>query len=210
MPRMFLSLSDKNGMVEFARTMQDEFGFDLYASDGTERALSGAGLRVIKVETYTGFPEMMDGRLKTLHPKVHGGILGRLEDSAIMAEHGMLRFDLVAVNFYPFHRAVEDQLPFAKILSNIDVGGPTAAAGPTKNLGLCAPIVRPDFYPEVIEGYRSGGPLGTRLLLRLGAAAARAVSDFYADVADFYEEIESNRIGEADAFLADLRARAAS
>ena len=104
--RALLSVSDKTGLVDFARTLVD-LGVDLLSTGGTAKLLSASGVPVIEVADYTGFPEMMDGRLKTLHPKIHGGLLGRRgEDDAAMAEHGIPPIDLLVVNLYPFAATV--------------------------------------------------------------------------------------------------------
>lgn len=205
--RMLLSVSDKNGLAEFAGTMQHEFGFELFASDGTGELLEKAGLKVTKIEDYTGFPEMMGKRVKTLHPKVHGGILRRPEDKAIMEEHGILEFDLVVVNFYPFSEMLRQGKSFAEMLNTIDVGGPTLACGPGKNFGLCAPIVEPELYGQVIEEFRAYGKLSVTMRLQLGAAALQAVSDFYGEVADFYR---SSPVETAEAFMRELEAKMAA
>lgn len=204
---MLLSVSDKRGLVEFARTMQQEFDFELFASDGTGEMLLSNGLKVMKIEDYTGFPEMMGKRVKTLHPKVHGGILRRPEDKAVMEEHGILAFDLVVVNFYPFSEMLKQGKSFAEMLNTVDVGGPTMACGPVKNFGLCAPIVEPDLYGAVIGEYRAYGKLSVPMRLQLGAAAVQAVSDFYGEVADFYR---SSPVENVEAFMAELEAKLAA
>lgn len=201
MPALIASVSDKEGLPEFARVMQEEFDFDVYASGGTRHKLAEEGLRVIEIADYTRFPEMMDDRVKTLHPKVHGGILGLPSHRPVMEEHGIVRFDLVVVNFYAFRKAVQEELPFGDILKKIDIGGPTLAVGPTKNFGMCAPIVDPSDYDKVIDSYRRYGTLTTGLRLGLAVKSARHVSLFYGAVADYYDSVSTE---EADAFLVSL------
>ncbi|MFZ1294810.1 MAG: bifunctional phosphoribosylaminoimidazolecarboxamide formyltransferase/IMP cyclohydrolase, partial [Pseudomonadales bacterium] len=132
--RALLSVSDKTGIVEFARALA-ALGVEILSTGGTHKLLAANGIAVREVADYTGFPEMMDGRVKTLHPKVHGGILGRRgEDEAVMDAHGIAPIDLVAVNLYPFEQAVarpDCDLPTA--IENIDIGGPTMVRSAAKN-----------------------------------------------------------------------------
>ena len=202
MPNMIASVTDKTGLADFVRVMQHEFDFNVYASGGTYKALLAAGLRVTEIAEYTQFPEMMDDRVKTLHPMVHGGILGLPQHQQVMDEHGIVRFDLVVVNFYKFADAVKENLPLGETLKKIDVGGPTMACGPVKNFGMCAPVVRPEFYDKIIESYRQCGDLDANLRLVLGYTSARAVAEFYSSVADYYQGVT---VEQAVQFLADLR-----
>ena len=124
--RALISVSDKTGLVDFATSLTAR-GIKLLSTGGTFRALKDAGIAVQEVSDYTGFPEMMDGRVKTLHPKIHGGILGRRgQDDAVMAEHGIGRIDLVVVNLYPFKQTVaKPDCTLEDAVENIDIGGPT-------------------------------------------------------------------------------------
>src|SRR6478736_9648211 len=128
MPRALLSVSDKTGIVEFARGLAAR-GFELVSTGGTARTLADAGLAVTNVSDITGFPEMMDGRVKTLHPNVHGGILARrdhAEDLLAMARHGIQAIDVVIVNLYPFaETAKRPGVGFDELVEQIDVGGPS-------------------------------------------------------------------------------------
>jgi phosphoribosylaminoimidazolecarboxamide formyltransferase/IMP cyclohydrolase len=132
--RALISVSDKTGVVEFARALAG-LGVEILSTGGTHKLLAASGVPVREVSDYTGFPEMMDGRVKTLHPRVHGGILGRRgEDDAVMAAHGIAPIDLVAVNLYPFEQTVarpDCDLPTA--IENIDIGGPTMVRSAAKN-----------------------------------------------------------------------------
>lgn len=132
--RALISVSDKTGIVEFAQALSAQ-GVEILSTGGTFRLLKDNGVAAIEVSDYTGFPEMMDGRVKTLHPKVHGGILGRRgTDDAVMAEHGITPIDMVVVNLYPFKSTVADpncDLPTA--IENIDIGGPTMVRSAAKN-----------------------------------------------------------------------------
>ena len=133
--RALLSVSDKTGIVEFARALHQR-GIELLSTGGTARLLSEAGLPVIEVSDYTGFPEMMDGRVKTLHPKIHGGILGRRDrDSDIMQQHEIKPIDMVVVNLYPFAQTVaRPDCTLEAAVENIDIGGPTMVRSAAKTI----------------------------------------------------------------------------
>ncbi len=150
--RALISVSDKTGIVEFAQALTEQ-GVELLSTGGTFRLLSENNIAVTEVSDYTGFPEMMDGRVKTLHPKVHGGILGRRgKDDSVMAEHGIKPIDMVVVNLYPFAATVADpncDLPTA--IENIDIGGPTMVRSAAKNHKDVAIVVNADDYKIVVE-----------------------------------------------------------
>lgn len=150
--RALLSVSDKTGIVEFARALQAR-GVELLSTGGTARLLADAGLPVTEVSDYTGFPEMMDGRVKTLHPKVHGGILGRRGiDDGIMSQHGISPIDLVAVNLYPFAATVANpDCSLADAIENIDIGGPTMVRSAAKNHKDVTIVVNARDYDRVID-----------------------------------------------------------
>ena len=150
--RALLSVSDKTGIVEFARALQAR-GVELLSTGGTARLLADAGLPVTEVSDYTGFPEMMDGRVKTLHPKVHGGILGRRGiDDGIMSQHGISPIDLVAVNLYPFAATVaKPDCSLADAIENIDIGGPTMVRSAAKNHKDVTIVVNASDYDRVID-----------------------------------------------------------
>ena len=123
--RALISVSDKHGIEEFARSLHG-LGVELVSTGGTARLLAGAGIPVVEVSALTGFPEIMAGRVKTLHPRVHGGLLGRRgADDEVMREHGIEPIDLLAVNLYPFERTIDrPDCRFAEAVENIDIGGP--------------------------------------------------------------------------------------
>ena len=154
MPRALLSVSDKTGLVDFARGLAAR-GFELVSTGGTARALQGAGLPVIGISDVTGFPEMMDGRVKTLHPLVHGGILARRarpDDLAAAAQHGITLIDLVAVNLYPFVKAASNpETPFDALIEEIDIGGPSLVRAAAKNFRDVLVVIDPADYPRVLE-----------------------------------------------------------
>ena len=162
MPRALLSVSDKTGLVDFAGALARR-GIELVSTGGTARVLQEAGLAVIGISEVTGFPEMMDGRVKTLHPLVHGGILarrGRADDLAAAAAHGITLIDLVVVNLYPFVKAASNpDTPFDALVEEIDIGGPSLVRAAAKNFEDVLVVVSPADYAEVLEQLgRTGGP----------------------------------------------------
>ncbi|MDV7213002.1 bifunctional phosphoribosylaminoimidazolecarboxamide formyltransferase/IMP cyclohydrolase [Azotobacter beijerinckii] len=156
--RALISVSDKTGVVDFARELA-ALGVEILSTGGTFKLLRENGVAAVEVADYTGFPEMMDGRVKTLHPKIHGGILGRRDlDGAVMAEHGINPIDLVAVNLYPFAATVAKPgctLPDA--IENIDIGGPTMVRSAAKNHKDVAIVVNAGDYASVVDSLKTGG-----------------------------------------------------
>ena len=172
-PRALLSLTDKTGVVPFAQGLV-HLGFELLSTGGTAKALRDAGLDVIDVAEVTGFPEMMDGRLKTLHPMVHGGLLADLrlpEHVAAMEEAGIQPISVVAVNLYAFEAKVAGQHTLEEAIESIDIGGPTMIRAAAKNHASVAVVVDPEDYPRVLAALGDGG-LGD-LRLALAAKAFR-------------------------------------
>lgn len=156
--RALISVSDKTGILEFARELE-ALGVEILSTGGTFKLLQDNGVAAVEVADYTGFAEMMDGRVKTLHPKIHGGILGRRGiDDAIMTEHGIKPIDLVAVNLYPFEATINKpgcDLPTA--IENIDIGGPTMVRSAAKNHKDVAIVVNASDYANVLENLKAGG-----------------------------------------------------
>src|SRR5262245_51460043 len=151
--RALISVSDKTGLIEFATALSRR-GVEILSTGGTASALKDAGLAVKDVAEHTGFPELMDGRLKTLHPKVHGGLLairGNAEHDAAAAAHGIAPIDLLAVNLYPFEATVAKGAPFADCIENIDIGGPAMIRAAAKNHAAVTVVVEPDDYGPVPE-----------------------------------------------------------
>src|SRR5437588_8325399 len=147
--RALLSVSDKTGIVEFARGLV-ELGVEIVSTGGTARELSEAGIAVREVSDLTGFPEIMGGRVKTLHPKLHAGLLAVRDEPSHMEaadEHDVELIDLVCVNLYPFERTVgRRQVEHDEAIENIDIGGPTRIRAAAKNFAYVAPVVRPESY----------------------------------------------------------------
>ena len=160
MPSALLSVSDKSGLIEFAKGLQ-ALGFTLLSTGGTSKALRAAGLTVRDVADVTKFPEMLDGRVKTLHPAVHGGLLARRdlpEHMAAIAEHGIAPIDLVCVNLYPFREtAAKPGLAPEQVIEQIDIGGPSMLRSAAKNFAAVTVVVDPDDYTRVLEALQNGG-----------------------------------------------------
>ena len=171
--RALISVSDKSGVTELARALAAR-GIEILSTGGTARLLREAGLPVRDVADYTGFPEMMDGRLKTLHPKIHGGLLGRRGiDDAAMAEHQIPPIDLLVVNLYPFASAVaEPHCSYEEGIENIDIGGPAMLRGAAKNHEFVTVVVDPADYPRLLaRADRAPGAHDFRTARALAASA---------------------------------------
>ena len=151
MTRALISVSDKSGVVDFCRELH-QLGIELLSTGGTAKTLKEHHIPVTEVSDYTGFPEMMDGRVKTLHPKVHGGILGRRGiDDAVMAANAIKPIDMVVVNLYPFEQTIANPAcDFETAIENIDIGGPTMIRAAAKNHADVAIIVNPDDYASIL------------------------------------------------------------
>jgi phosphoribosylaminoimidazolecarboxamide formyltransferase/IMP cyclohydrolase len=181
--RALLSVTDKSGLVDFATALASH-GVDLVSTGGTSKALRDAGLKVSDISDLTGFPEMLDGRVKTLHPKVHGGLLHRREDPAHVAavnEHNILPIDMVVVNLYAFEKtAAKPGVEFHEIIENIDIGGPSMLRSGAKNFEDVAVVTSVADYPALIEELKANDgklSLETRARLARGAFATTAAYD---------------------------------
>ena len=169
--RAVISVTDKTGIVDFARSLL-EFNIRILSTGGTARTLREGGISVTDISDYTGFPEMMDGRVKTLHPKVHGGLLG-LRDNPdhvkMMKEHGIKAIDMVVVNLYQFEKTVaKDGIMLDEAIENIDIGGPSMLRSSAKNFRYVTVIVEPGDYNTVLEELEATGgetTLNTRFSL---------------------------------------------
>jgi len=185
--RALLSVSDKTGVEDFARSLADA-GVEILSTGGTAKLLRDAGIKVMEVSDYTGFPEMMDGRVKTLHPKIHGGILGRRgTDDNVMDQHGIGRIDLVAVNLYPFQEAIakpECDLPMA--IENIDIGGPTMIRAAAKNHKDVAVVVDPTDYNIILDEMKNNeGSLSTETCFRLAVKTFEHTAQYDGAIANY-------------------------
>jgi len=206
MPRALLSVSDKTGLVEFARTLVER-GWTLLSTGGTARTLRDAGVPVLDVAQVTGHPEMMDGRVKTLHPAIHAGLLGRRaneDDVAQMREHGYSAIDLVAVNLYPFVQTVaRPGVTRAEAIENIDIGGPSMLRSAAKNHESVWVVVDPADYAGVLAGLDAGDLKARDLRRRLATKVYAHTSAYdaaiaqYLSVADAADAEEAARAGAA-------------
>lgn len=189
--RALLSVYDKTGLLELARGLAD-LGVELVSTGGTASALRGAGLGVVEVEALTGWPEMLSGRVKTLHPALHAGILADLDlpaHRADLAAHGLAPFDLVVVNLYPFQREPSIEM--------IDVGGPTMVRAAAKNHAHVAVVVDPADYPAVLAELREGGGISAATRLALARAAFVHTAAYDAAIARYFGElVEGSRPAE--------------
>ncbi|QXP87599.1 bifunctional phosphoribosylaminoimidazolecarboxamide formyltransferase/IMP cyclohydrolase [Methylococcus capsulatus] len=204
--RALVSVSDKTGCVEFCRGLAG-IGVEIISSGGTARLLADHGVPTIEVSDYTGFPEMMDGRVKTLHPKVHGGILGRRgTDEAVMAEYGIRPIDLVVVNLYPFEQTVaRPDCDMDTAIENIDIGGPALIRAASKNHASVAVVVDPADYAAVLaELEASGGGLSHATRFALAAKAFRHTAWYDAAIADYLDR-RQGADGFADPLLLRFR-----
>jgi phosphoribosylaminoimidazolecarboxamide formyltransferase / IMP cyclohydrolase len=185
--RALLGVADRTGIVEFARGLREN-GVDLVATDGTRRVLADAGIDATAVGDLTGFPAMLDGRVKTLHPAVHAGILARRdvpEHMAELAAHGFSEFDIVAVSLYPFAQTVASGADHADAIEKIDIGGPTMIRAAAKNSVSVAVLVEPVQYGEVLDELRELGGISQATRDRLAARAFAHTAAYDTAVADY-------------------------
>ena len=189
--RALLSVSDKTGLVAFATALAG-FGVELISTGGTAKALKDAGLAVIDVAELTGSPEMMDGRVKTLHPKVHGALLairGNKEHAAAMEQHQIRPIDLLVVNLYPFESTVEKGASFDDCIENIDIGGPAMIRAAAKNHADVAVVVDPTDYEKVLgEMAAHSGMLTFELRQKLAAKAYARTAAYDAAISNWFAE----------------------
>lgn len=215
MKRALISVSDKTGVVEFARALT-EMDYEIVSTGGTAKALQAAGVAVTGISDVTGFPEILEGRVKTLHPSVHGGILakGTEEHMAVLAEHKIKPIDLVVVNLYPFQATVaKPDVTLEDAIENIDIGGPTMVRSAAKNHDRVGIVVNPSRYDSVIAELKENGALSlqTKRLLALEAfqhtaqydaaishylSGAFGADPFSAEIAFGGQKIQELRYGE--------------
>ena len=188
--RALISVSDKRGVVDFARFLAER-GAEILSTGGTAKALEEAGIPVTQVSDHTGFPEIMDGRVKTLHPKIHGGLLARRDleaHRAAMAEQDIAPIDLLVVNLYPFEETVAAGADFDTCVENIDIGGPAMIRAAAKNHAFVAVITDPDDYADVQSELAAGNGLSAGLRQRLAAAAFARTAAYDAAVSGWFAE----------------------
>ncbi len=190
--RALLTVSDKSGLVEFARGLVDA-GVELFSTGGTRKHLAEAGVPVRDVAEYTGFPEMMDGRVKTLHPKIHGGILCRHdhpEDMAALEKHGISSFELVVVNLYPFEKTVaKPDVTIEDAIENIDIGGPSLTRSAAKNHAFVTIATDARQYGTILKQIRGSGATTPELRRELAGAAFARTAEYDTAIARYFASI---------------------
>ena len=195
--RALVSVSDKSGIVEFCQSLES-LGIDIISTGGTAKLLEDNGIKVTEVSDYTGFPEIMDGRVKTLHPKIHGALLGRRgQDDAAMAEHGIIGIDLVAVNLYPFEATVSrPDCTLSEAIENIDIGGPTMLRSAAKNYAYVGVVVDTDDYEKIITELKGNDcQLSDQTRFILAKKVFAHTANYDAMVSNYFGSIDS---GEED------------
>jgi phosphoribosylaminoimidazolecarboxamide formyltransferase/IMP cyclohydrolase len=194
--RALISVSDKSGLVEFCRELVG-MGIEILSSGGTYRALAEQGIAAVEVSEYTGFPEMMGGRIKTLHPKIHGGILGRRGlDEGVMAQHGIGPIDLVVVNLYPFESTIaQPDCPLEEAIENIDIGGPAMLRAAAKNHDAVGVVVDPADYAAVLTELRDNqGALSQATRFRLAIKCFRHTAAYDAAISTYLGKVEGSEV----------------
>jgi phosphoribosylaminoimidazolecarboxamide formyltransferase / IMP cyclohydrolase len=188
--RALVSVSDKKGVEDFARRLS-ELGFEIISTGGTARALTEAGVKVVPVSEVTGAPEILGGRVKTLHPKIHGGILADLGDPdhvEQLVEQDIGPIDLVCINLYPFEETVAGGAPEKEAIEQIDIGGPAMLRAAAKNFGTVIVVPSPEFYEEVLAALESEGQVPEETRRRLALAAFRRTAEYDAAISDWFGE----------------------
>jgi phosphoribosylaminoimidazolecarboxamide formyltransferase/IMP cyclohydrolase len=187
--RAIISVSNKKGIEELAKSL-NSMGIEILSTGGTAKTLRDANIPVKDVSEYTGFPEMLDGRVKTLHPRVHGGLLSRRDNPKDMEEikkHGIDTIDMVVVNLYPFEETISKPgVSFAEAIENIDIGGPAMLRSASKNFQDVAVIVDPSDYKKIIKEMKSlNGDLNYSTRLKLAKKVFKHTSRYDRKIADY-------------------------
>jgi phosphoribosylaminoimidazolecarboxamide formyltransferase/IMP cyclohydrolase len=180
--RVLISVSDKTGIVELAKELAS-FDIEILSTGGTARQMRDAGLQVIDVSDYTGFPEMMNGRVKTLHPMIHGGLLGlrnNPEHVEVMGKHGIKKIDMVVVNLYPFKETVaKPDVTLEDAIENIDIGGPSMLRSAAKNFESVTVLTEPEDYSDILEEMKnSGGSVSRETNFGLAVKVYKKTSEY--------------------------------
>jgi len=192
--RAIISVTDKSGIVEFAKSLS-ELGVQILSTGGTARALREGGISVTDISDYTGFPEMMDGRVKTLHPKVHGGLLGlrdNPEHVEMMKAHGIKTIDMVVVNLYQFEKTVaKEGVTLEEAIENIDIGGPSMLRSSAKNFRYVTVIVDPADYEVVLrEMKKTGGETTLKTRFRLARKVFQLTHQYDGAISEYLETVD--------------------
>lgn len=191
MKRVLISVSNKEGVVDFARGLE-KLGFEIISTGGTYKTLQEAGVSVIKVSELTGFPEILDGRVKTLHPKVHGGILARRSPEHLqeLQDNEISTIDMVCVNLYPFRETVsKENVTLAEAIENIDIGGPTMIRSAAKNYQDVIVVVKPEFYKSLLNTLQEQGDIGEEMRLQLALEAFSHTASYDAMITAYLSRI---------------------
>ncbi len=186
--RALVSVSDKDGIVDFCSSLSDDFGIEIISTGGTLKTLLDAGINAIDISKYTGFPEMMDGRVKTLHPKVHGGILARRDiDQQVMLENEIKAIDLVIVNLYPFIETIaKENTTLETAIENIDIGGPSMVRSAAKNNLYVGVVVEPNDYEKILQEIKANdGSLTLDTRRNLAAKAFSHTANYDSAISDY-------------------------
>lgn len=204
--RALLSVTDKTGIVEFARALVNEFGVQVISTGGTARVIAEAGVPVTEVDEITQFPEMMDGRVKTLHPRVHGGLLAKRDDPSHMAqalEHGIEMIDMVVVNLYAFEKTVASGADFDTCIENIDIGGPSMLRSAAKNFASVAVVTQPERYGDILAEMRAeDGALTFETRRALALRVFQTTNAYDGAIARWMEsQLADQAVGETGAAL---------
>ncbi len=191
--RALISLTDKSGIETFAQQLAD-LGIEILSTGGTAKKMREHKIDVVGVSDFTGFPEMLDGRVKTLHPKIHGGILAQRDNQNHqdqMNEHGLKPIDLIAVNLYAFNKATSDpDCSVANAIENIDIGGPTMLRAAAKNFQDITVIVDPSDYPQVIEEIKQTGNTSLKTRFKLARKVFDLTSTYDTAIAKWLNDID--------------------
>ncbi len=187
-----ISVSDKRGISELGRFLA-EMGVEILSSGGTARFLSSEGIKVTEVSQYTGFPEILDGRVKTLHPLIHGGILAKRDEPNHLEEikrHNIKLIDLVVVNLYPFVETVSKGASLKEAIEQIDIGGPTLVRAAAKNFHYVTVLVDPKDYPRVMKEIKEKGEVSLGTRFELAKKAFWHVYEYDKAIAQYFEKVE--------------------
>jgi phosphoribosylaminoimidazolecarboxamide formyltransferase/IMP cyclohydrolase len=195
--RAIISVSNKKGVVEFAKEL-NKMGVEILSTGGTAKTLREAGIPVKDVSEHTGSPEMLDGRVKTLHPRVHGGLLARrdnMKDMEELKKYGIETIDMVVVNLYPFEETISKPgVAFEEAIENIDIGGPTMLRSASKNFQDVAVITDPSDYGKIIDEMKSSdGDLTYKTRLELAKKVFARTSKYDGLIADYLDKVEERK-----------------
>ncbi len=193
--RAIISVSNKKGVIEFAKALHS-LGVEILSTGGTAKAMRDAGVKVKDVSDYTGFPEMLDGRLKTLHPKVHGGLLARRDnpkDMEDIKEYGIELIDMIVVNLYPFEETIaKPNVTLAEAIENIDIGGPTMLRSASKNFKDVAVVTDNNDFDNIIKEMKANkGDLSSKTRLELAKKVFRLTSKYDNAIADYLTKVSA-------------------